>query len=337
MSAVSEPRKHHYIPVFYQGYFTNAEGLLWVYDRRLHTYKKLAPKSVCFEKDLYALRPDNAPRERLVESLALSRIDGMGSSAIREFLFEQPNGQTIVALAYFIGVQFNRLPSVGRAVTAMWTKIGAVMMQGMATSVERMQSILDHYARKTGKSVNVSAESMVEAVRGGHIQAVATERPFLQGIFTHAETVSEAITQLDWQVLISPPETGFVICDSPVVVVPPRGAKIVGFHAPGAVIYFPLTYRYCLRFGDAGRPFSHRKVSKETVQIINYNVTANSERFIMGPEKAQLVSVVRRSESIEEDLTPRFTIKTEEEGDSPLLEMTFQLRRYFYGKGRYAP
>jgi hypothetical protein len=121
------------------------------------------------------------------------------------------------------------------------------------------------------------------------------------------------------------------------VVVPPRGVSDVGFLVPGAVKYFPLTRRYCLRFGDAGGAVSHRKVGKGTVQIINYNIAANSERFIMGPEKAQLVSVVRHSESIEEDLTPRFTTETVEGGDGSLLKMTFQPRRYFYGKKSQAP
>jgi hypothetical protein len=334
---VSEPRKHHYVPVFYQKQFTNAKGLLWVYDRRPQTYKELAPESVCFEKDLYALKPENAPRERRIESLVLSHIDGVGSSAIRELLSGQPNSQTIQALAYFIGVQFNRLPSIGRAVTAIWTKIGTDMLRVMTANVGRMQSILERYARDTGKSVDVSAESMVEAVRGGHIEAVATERPFLQSIFTQAESITDVIVGLDWQILVAPPGTGFVICDSPVVVVPQRGITDVGFLVPGTVKYFPLTYRYCLRLGDAGRSFSYRKVSKETVRMINYNIAANSERFIMGPEKAQLVSVVERSQSIQEDLTPRFTIETVEEDDGPLQKISFQPRRYFYGRGSQAP
>lgn len=334
---MSGPRKHHYIPAFYQESFTNAKGLLWVYDRRLHTYKELPPKSVCCEKDLYALKPENAPRERRVESLVLSHIDGLGSSSVRELLSGQHDNQTIQTLAYYIGVQFNRLPSVGRAVSTIWTKIGTEMLRGMTASVGRMRSVLEGYARATGKSVDVSAESMVEAVRGGHIEVVATEQPFLQGIFTQAENISAVIEQLDWQILMTPPDTGFVICDSPVVVVPPRGVKDVGFLVPGTVIYFPLTYSYCLRLGHAGRSFSYRKVSKETARIINHNIAANSERFVMGPEKAQLLSVVERSESIEEDLTPRFTIETVEEGDGPLLKMTFQARRYFYGRGPQAP
>jgi hypothetical protein len=335
--AVNEPRKHHYIPVFYQKHFTNAKGLLWVYDRCLHTYKELPPRSVCFEKDFYALKPENAPWDRRIESLVLSYVDGVGSWAIRELLSGQRNNQMIQTVAYFIGVQFNRLPSVRRAVSEIWNNIGMEMLRGMTASVGRMQSILERYTRETGKSVAVSAESMVEAVRGGQVEAVATERPFLHGIFAHAVTVSDAIDRLDWQILMAPRVTGFIICDSPVVVVPPRGVKDVGFLVPGTVISFPLNYSHCLRLGEAGQSFSHRKVSKETVRIINYNIAANSERFVMGPEKAQLVSVIKSSGSAEEDLTPRFTTESVEESDGHLLKITFRPRRYFYGKGSQAP
>ena len=334
---MSEPRKHHYIPVFYQNQFANSKGLLWVYDRCLHTYKELAPRSVCFEKDLYALKQENAPRDRRIESLVLSYVDGVGSSAIRGLLSGQPNNQMIQDLAYFIGVQFNRLPSVGRAVSKIWSEMGAVLMRGMTANVARMESVLERYTQKTGKSVAVSAESMVDAVRGGHVEVVATERPFLQGMFTQANTVSDAVLQLDWQVLTAPPVTGFVICDSPVLLLPPKGVKQVGFLVPGTVVYFPLNYRHCLRLGGPGQSFSHRKVSKEKVQIINYNTAANSERFVMGPDKAQLASVVKRSEITDADLTPRFTTESVDAIDGPQLKMTFQPRCYFYSKGSQAP
>lgn len=330
---MSEPRKHHYVPLFYQKYFANSKGLLWVYDRRLRTYKELPPKSVCFEKDLYALKRQGAPRECRVESKCLSLIDAMGSSAIRELLSGTLSSATVQAVAYFIAVQFTRLPSIGRAVSAIYTKGASEVMRIMAANVERMESILKNYTRKTGETVNVSAESMVEAVQGGHIEVVATEVPFLQSIFSQAASLSKVIEQLDWQMLVAPQETGFVICDSPVVVVPPRGCTDVGFLVPGATTYFPLTYGYCLRLGDVGRSFGCRKVSKETVRVINYNVAGNSERFIMGPEKPQLVSIVLRSKSVEEDSTPRFTVEAvEQDENSSLQKMTFQPRRYFYAK-----
>jgi len=36
-------RKHHYVPVFYQKGFADANEMLSVYDRKLHTYKELHP------------------------------------------------------------------------------------------------------------------------------------------------------------------------------------------------------------------------------------------------------------------------------------------------------
>ncbi len=335
---MSGPRKHHYVPVFYQKNFANSQGLLWVYDRRLKTYKELPPKSVCFEKDLYALKPEGAPRERRIESVCLSFIDGMGSAAIRELLSGEPSRETFETLAYFMGVQFNRLPSVGKGISAVYVRGASEMMRLMAADVGRMQSILDDYTRKTGESVNVSAESMVEAVKGDHVEVAATEVPFLQNIFSQAQSLSKVIERLDWQILVAPSETGFIICDSPVVVVPPRGIRAVGFLVPGAVKYFPLTYRHCLRLGDVGCSFGYRKVSKETVQVINHNIAANSERFIMGPEMPQLVSIVLRSGSVEEDSTPRFTVEAvEQDDDGSLQKITFQPRRYFYAKGPRAP
>jgi ABC-type amino acid transport substrate-binding protein len=100
-------------------------------------------------------------------------------------------------------------------------------MRMMAADVGRMQSIIEQYTAKTGESVGVSAKSMVEAVQNNQIEAVATERPFLQHIFTQAESLSQVIVALDWQILIAPFGTGFMLSDSPVVVVPPRGVNAV--------------------------------------------------------------------------------------------------------------
>lgn len=335
---MGESRKHHYVPVFYQKNFANSHGLLWVYDRRLKTYKELHPRSVCFEKDLYTLKRKNAPWERRVESVCLSLVDRVGASAIRELLSGNASGEILATLAYFIGVQFNRLPSVGKFIGSVYVKGAKEMMRLMAANVGRMQCVLERYSRETGESLNVSAESMVEAVKSNRLEIVATEVPFLQSMFQHADNLRKVIQGLDWQILVAPPKAGFIICDNPVVVVPPRGTKDLGFGVPGAVKYFPLTRRFCLCLGDVGGSFSYRKISKEKGRVINFNIAANSERFIMGPEKAQLVNVVSKSESIEEDTAPHFTVETmEQDENGSLQKMTFQPRRYFYAEGPQAP
>jgi hypothetical protein len=47
-----DPRKHHYVPVFYQEGFANDAGLLWVYDRnnghiRNYTLFPFASRKTC--------------------------------------------------------------------------------------------------------------------------------------------------------------------------------------------------------------------------------------------------------------------------------------------------
>jgi Protein of unknown function (DUF4238) len=332
---VSEPRKHHYVPVFYQQHFVNVHGALWLYDRRLKTYKELHPQSICFEKDLYALKPKGAPRKRDIETKILPLIEGMGATAIRELrIGETPPFETVQAIAYFAAIQFGRVPSMGRTISSIYERAANEAMRVMAASVDRMKRLLEDYSHKTGARVDVSAEAMVEAVQNNKIAAVATEAPFLQNIFYQAEYLSKLIEHLDWQILVAPDETGFVICDCPVVVVPRPGSNDVGFVVPGGVKYFPLTRRLCLRLGDFGNSFRYRKASKETIRTVNYNIAANSERFIMGPDLAQVRSVVANSESADEDARPRFSVETiEQSADGSLQKMTFQPRRYFYTRG----
>jgi hypothetical protein len=335
---MGEPRKHHYVPVFHQRRFANSSGLLWVYDRRLKFYKELHPRLICFEKDLYAMKPEGKPRDRRIETMLMSQVDSMGSHAMQQLTSRNATQDTIETVAYYIGVQFNRLPSSAKVVGDIWVRSAEEYMRLLSVDVGRMKSSLERFQRQTGKSVNVSPEEMIEMVRDGDVRFSATEVPFLRAIFSHAQSLMKALVQLEWQVLEAPPNAGFIICDAPVTVVPPRHSTQVGFCVPGAVKYFPLSRHHCLRLGDDGFSLRYRSVSKETVQIVNYNIAANSERVIMGTEKPQLTSVVKRSGSMDEDTSPRFTVEAVDVTDEGSLQkLTFQPRRYFYGKGDSAP
>ncbi|MGA2301769.1 MAG: DUF4238 domain-containing protein [Candidatus Acidiferrum sp.] len=338
---MSEYRKHHYVPVFYQKHFANASGLLWVYDRHRKVYQELAPKVVCSQKDLYTLKPDKAPKDQRIESLALGIADAECASALKELVTGKmpPDLSTSETIAYFAGLQFSRLPSSGRYISDVYKKAVEEMMRLTAVSVDRMKSVLDQYSEETGDTVNVSPESMVEAVRGNHLEVVVSERPFLEHIFEHADFLSKWYLRMSWDILAAPAETGFILCDDPFVIVPPRGGKDIGIAVPGAVKYFPLARQFCLRLGDIGGTLRYRKVDRETVGIINQNIAANSERFIMSPVKKQLERVVTDSASADMDPLPRFTHKAVNHDDHGSLQMlTRNPRRYFYmGSASEAP
>jgi hypothetical protein len=328
-----DPRKHHYVPVFYQINFTNEAGLLWVYDRQRATYKELHPRVICFEKDLYAVKPENKPRDMQVELKVLSVVDSLGYRGIRDFQIGKPNSEAEQEVAFFMAFQWARVPTISRDIRVTYAKAIEELSRVAFANVERAKAIMEKYARDTGEPLSVTPESMVESVQGKQFEIVATETAFLTTMMEQAMSLTKVLLQLDWEVLVASEETGFIICDCPVVVVPPRGSGQVGFLVPGSAKYFPLSRHLCLRLGEPGKSRKYRKIDKGAVRIVNQNIAANSERFIMAPSREQLETIVLRSESAKIESTPRFIIETvESDEDGALQKISSQPRRYFYPK-----
>ena len=330
---MGDARKHHYVPVFYQKLFINVDGLSWVYDRGHIVYRNLPPKVVCFQKDLYAIVPPEAPKDQRLETLALAKADGMCSSAIRELTTGKmpPDFETMANVAYFIGLQASRLPSTSKYISDVYRNVAEEFMRLSSVSVARMEGLLTQYSETSGEKLSVSAESMVEAIKGKQLEVVVNERPFLEHIFHQADFLSKVFLGLCWNILLSPPDTGFILCDDSFVIVPPFGGENIGISIPGAVKYFPLSRRICLRIGDAGKEFRYRKIDKEMVAAINKNVAANSERFVMGPDKAQLEEVVVDSGSSRMDPEPRRKTFMMNQTDGGSFQVVTTIPgRYFY-------
>jgi hypothetical protein len=152
--------------------------------------------------------------------------------------------------AFFAAFQYMRLPTVGRDISETYARSIEELGRIAFANVERAQAVLDRHAEQTGETVDVSAESMVEAIQGKHLKFTATEIPFLTNMMEQAGTLKKLIMKLEWEILVASAATGFIICDSPVVIVPPKGGDQVGFLVPGAVKYFPLTRDLCLRLGN---------------------------------------------------------------------------------------
>jgi hypothetical protein len=330
---MGEARKHHYVPVFYQKHFTNDNGLLFVYDRKRQTYQELHPRSICHQSDLYATKPtDGRPRDRRMETEILSDFDGKSASAIRELAtLNAPGPETLAALAVFAALQFLRVPTNEVFMRSIYEATANDAMSIMFSTVERAQASMERYEQKTGKKLNVSAESMVDAVKRGGIEAKANEIPFLRSIGDHTGFMAQTLAGFKLQILISPPAVGFILSDNPFTTVPAPGDKRVGLANLGTFTYIPTTRNICLRYGMTGRDVFQR-IEREDVRLINQNIAVNSGRLVMGPSQVQLESVVRRSGSASMDPTPRFTLDKIPDADGGILRKLSQLprRQYFY-------
>jgi hypothetical protein len=326
-----DPRKHHYVPVFYQSNFVNENGLLWVYDRGRQTYKELHPRVICFERDLYAVKPDNKPPDMQVEKKILSMVDNAGFQGIRDFLVRKPSRAAEEETAIFMAFQWTRVPAMSRDFRASYARMIQELSRLAFLNVDRVKTVMEQYERDTGKKIEVEPEAMVEAYPGEKFEITATETAFLTQMMQQAASLAKVLMGLEWEILEVADGTGFILCDCPVVVVPPKGSDQVGFAVPGSAKYFPLSRSLCVRLGGQGRKRSFRKLGKEDVRIVNLNIAANSERFIMSPSKTQLENIVQRSGCAAMENTPRFIVETvEADDDGALQKISAQPRRYFY-------
>jgi hypothetical protein len=329
-------KKHHFVPVFYQKGFGDAEEMLWVYDRKLKTYKHLHPKVICREEDLYAVRPDNAPRDRRIETDILSPIDGHTAPIIRKLAAGGTLSKEETArLAFFIALQRSRLPSFGRAVSKAYEVNMDQAMRMQFANVDRATATLNELAAWSGETVELEPASMVKAVLNKEIKIAATERPFLENMFEMAARLGGWMGDADWSFLVAPTTHPFILCDHPFTSVPPEGIALdgVGPGLPGVVSYFPITKRLCLKLYYGRFAMRYWDIDSLYVRLINRNIAANSERFIMGSNRQQLEDIVLSSGCDGFEAGERFSVDVLTSNEmKALVKFSFPPGRYFYSK-----
>ena len=331
----NEPRRHHYVAVFHQKGFAEGDERLWLYDRKLQRYRQVHPRNICCENDLYTIDPEGN-RNLYIELEWLRMVDSDGSNAISRFkkgkLLDEEWQE---AFSIYMAQQVTRTPVFRDLTIASYRAMREEYLRIGFTDVERARHLLENYRRRTGDPANVTPESLVEAVVGGHIQVDVGEGPFLEHMVQQVEFLARAIVAFEWEIIRAPANTGFILSDFPFVVVPSQGRpEDIGLGYPGVVKYFPLTRHLCLRMGDPGYGFVYSNASKENVRVINQNIAVNSERFIMGPSREQLEHVIARSKTAATYRGPRTVVEAiQSDGDSALYRFNFWPRRsYFYPK-----
>jgi hypothetical protein len=325
------PRRHHYVPKFYQRGFTEGQDRLWMYDRKAKKFSYPSPEDICCENDMYTIDP-KGQRDLRIEVEWFSKIDSDGAEAIRHFRKEHLSDEWREAFSIFMAQQITRTPVFRRSTMASQRFMAEEFLRLTFSDVKRARQMMESHGDPS-ETENISPESMVKAVTGSHIKVEITEAPFLSHMIEQVEFLRRWLHSFNWTILKAPQETGFITCDYPFVLIPPKThPTLTGFRYPGTVMLFPLDRRMCLHIEGRGWATRFISTSKSDVLLINQNVAVNSERFIIGPNKTQLESVITRSGTAAPDTNVRATVEiVMADADESLTTMTFwPIRNYFY-------
>ncbi len=275
-------RKHHYVPAFYQKGFANVDGFLWVYDRKLHTCKQLAPKVICRTENLYTVTVQPGVNDTRIETEILSPIEGAAAPVIRSLKDGyKPSPLEYANLVLFISLQFTRLPSFGRAVSQT---LEALMRERIIYQFGDPGRAAEALEEMGSQLTPEQAIEMVDDLRQGRINIRATETGFLRTMFHHAQTLGTWLHDTDWTILVAPNSTGFIICDHPFTSVPAPETRLMGsgWGIPGMTIFFPLSRRLCLKAKAGDYGFRYGQVDSPTVRTVNLNIRCEFGSFRNG-------------------------------------------------------
>lgn len=296
-SAMTKPKRHHYLPQFYlDGFCRN--GQLWVFDRQLNAFRQQTPKNTALESHYYSVEDGGGNKRTDIESF-LSQIEGRAKQVIVSLLA----GKTIAAeekeeLSIFIAFMMNRVPDFEKSVNMVEKHmIGSVM--DLAFSDEaRIQSIMDKREQETGEKETISVKELLKFYKSGQYDLVIHRNESLRLMLSLSLEMAKYFTQMEWVIFHTPSRTSFVTTDNPVALVAPPDYDRhsfwgVGIITPGAMKVFPLSQAACLTMYDHGEILSHREIDSQTVRRINLTVTSHSDRFVVGRDKLLVQNLVK--------------------------------------------
>lgn len=330
---MSEPRRHHYLPVFYQiGFSDSHNQRLWVYDRKERSLFHAHPKTICLERELYTADPGGR-RDRRIETKLLGPVDSTAAQAIRQLSVRQRwrADQWKAHMSSFTALQILRSPAFRNIAIDSRRQLGESFLRIGFTDVDRARSLMRRYCEDTGAGLGeITAELMVESVINGRLTVDVTERPFLEQILRQLKPLAQMFASRSWLIIESCAGTGFITCDHPVTVVPTGDSEMTGPGVPGSVTLFPLSRRFCLRIGAPGSGIDQRIAGKSDVRVINQNIVISSERFVLCANQIQLESLIERCRAAEVDPSSRCSREIKPvDTDSSLIQMTLWPKRAY--------
>lgn len=262
---MSEPKRHHYLPQFYQLGFTLDGKNLCLYDRKLNEMRPARPRNTALIGHYNSFTEDDGTKNTVMETY-LCAVEGRAASAIKAaFNQHHLTGQQRANLAEFIAFQFYRVPRFDSELKEM---MKAIFRHGMPQEA----------ADSIDGSRNLTLSMMWNLV----------------------PEIKRIILLQDWFFLHCPPGSSFVTSDSPFTIIPPKPSEerlfaTNGICMPGVKKWFPLTSRLGLMMGDRGDKVLHSNVFQDQIDALNAFIAIGSFQYLLARDKSTLEDLIAKT------------------------------------------
>jgi hypothetical protein len=228
-------KKQHFVPQSYLKAWCDPatpaeqEPYLWIFNKDGSNPRRKAPANIFHETDLYTIRGVDGERDLVFEH----GLAGLESefAAIRDTKLSQgkePTPEERLMLCAFIAAAHARTPTQRDHIGAQFAKVlkQADMMKEWARTATREQlDAAGSLARGSGPSLGYE-----------DVKALA-EKPMQTMLLPQIQIATFLLGRLDFAVVESQSEEGFITSDSPCVWFDPEGYKRAPFYQGPALMY----------------------------------------------------------------------------------------------------
>ena len=294
------PKRHHFLPQFYLGYFTNSKNLLWEFDRETKLYDQKTPRGSAWERHYYRYKGKDGENHTDIECGLFNHIETGAKPVIDKIdTGKSISEEEMGVVSLFVAFQHTRVPDFEKLSSSLSEAMIKALTKRQFSSVEATKKIIEEMDNAGIDPDNkTSPREVFDFVQEGDYTVTTGHEDFIGTMLSVGMKIAEHIQQMEWKYLFAPNGSSFITSDSPLFFIPPKDyAKKhpfegVGIATPGVVKIIPLTPRVCLSIGDTGTKVSSRVIEKKQVRAINRLVASNSDRFVYAKDKPLLERIV---------------------------------------------
>jgi hypothetical protein len=308
---MSDPRRHHYIPVFHLKNFAHpVSGDLFVYEAG-KLPRRSSPRAEAVIKDFYSVQING--QRNVAAEYELQKVESSVASVISELIGNEATKERRLIrsdekelLGRYVGLAFARVPAFMELNEKFIRTAVKKTLSEMALSPEEFHQVLGDHLQHLPLT-----DELIEATRQ-HILNGVLEQPDppelrLEEMFFDGKLLATHLEQFTCAIIRAPRHEDFITGDVPLFTGILGGGIAdlgVGFDHPEVEVWFPISRKLCLRWS--------RKILNEYgqlpprgVRIVNRNIMRFCRRFVcsarlnerMSAEFSKLCGVIRLGEN----------------------------------------
>ena len=315
-------RKHHYLPRFYVGGFTNAQGEVFVLDHQTGKISRQSKNGTFHLPYFYSVdfskydKRDTRSSDKIKKTLGLPDVDTENikehPDMIEDLLGDSENlaARIIpklvsrvhisdlekIELSTFIALMYTRTPAFRDFTTNLEKEMVEKHMKEIFSSREKAENIYNEMI-KDGYEKKVNIEDVLDFYKTKRYKVEIPKELNIKNMLLLTPVIDRLLYEKTWFVIEAPEDTSFVTSDLPVFLYHydmNKGAS-PGFATPGVKVFFPLSQRYVLVMEDTrrGKAIVFSKVDKAEVRKLNEIIFANSGKYVISRAEALLIKLMK--------------------------------------------